>query len=68
VFLAGVPPRFREQLIRSRELKHLVPDHLVAETPRLTESLVQAYDRAEHARLHPRTGTSPDGPAESACR
>ncbi|MFC7247803.1 hypothetical protein ACFQO7_35525 [Catellatospora aurea] len=68
VFLAGVPPRFREQLIRSRELKHLVPDHLVAETPRLTESLEQAYDRAEHARLNSRTGTATEGPAESAHR
>ncbi|BCJ75850.1 hypothetical protein CS0771_53940 [Catellatospora sp. IY07-71] len=44
VFLAGVPARFREQLIRSRELRHLAPDHLVAETPRLAESFEQAYD------------------------
>ncbi|GHJ47211.1 hypothetical protein Cs7R123_45530 [Catellatospora sp. TT07R-123] len=58
--MAGVPDRFRDLLIRNPQLANLNPEHLVAQTPRIMESVEQAYALAEQQRVRRRPATTPE--------
>ncbi|WP_345800497.1 SulP family inorganic anion transporter [Microbacterium sp. AZCO] len=58
--LSGVPPRFAALLTRTGRLEHLGAENVIVETPRLSESIETAYERAEALRRNAREEASRD--------